>query len=308
MRIYTGLALFLGLSTCLAASGCSIKKFAVNKVGDALAEGGSTWESDDDIALVGEALPFSLKLVESLLAQSPEHRGLLQVACQGFTTYSYAYVQHDADVVSEVDFEVAREMRERMRRLYLRALGYGLRGLEVSNPELGDHLQTEPTSAVAVITKDKDVPLMYWTAASLGLAISVSKDSAAMLARLPEAQALVDRALELDETWGDGSLYEFRITLDGASPGLKDYERMREDYDRALELSGGSRASLFVTYAEAVAIPRQDVEAFRTMLNRALAVDPDTHVEIRLPNLIAQRRARLLLDRIDDHFLELEAS
>ena len=52
MRIYTGLALFLGLSTCLAASGCSIKKFAVNKVGDALAEGGSTWESDDDIELM----------------------------------------------------------------------------------------------------------------------------------------------------------------------------------------------------------------------------------------------------------------
>ena len=142
----------------------------------------------------------------------------------------------------------------------------------------------------------------------LGLAISVSKDSAALLARLPEAQALVDRALELDAAWGDGSLYEFRLTLDAAAPGPKNYETMREDYERALELSGGSRASLFVAYAEAVSIPRQDVEEFRGLLDRALTIDPDADVEIRLPNLIAQRRARLLLDRIEDHFLELEAS
>jgi hypothetical protein len=39
---------------------------AVNKLGNALASGGSTFESDDDPDLVGQALPFSLKLMESL--------------------------------------------------------------------------------------------------------------------------------------------------------------------------------------------------------------------------------------------------
>jgi len=291
---------------CLGAAGCSIKKLAVNKVGDALAKGGSTWESDDDIELVGEALPFSLKLVESLLAQSPRHRGLLQVACQGFTTYAYAYVESEARLASDVDFAVARGIENRSRRLYLRALGYGLRGLEVSHAGFGERLASDPEAAVSVLSKESEVPLIYWTAASLGLAISVSKDSASMLARIPEAEALLNRALELNESWGAGALHEFRITLAGAGPGSRDFDEIQLHYERAQELSGGRRASLFVAYAESVSIPKQDLQAFRSMLDRALEIDPDEQVETRLATLLAQRKARWLLDHVDDHFLEVK--
>jgi hypothetical protein len=61
-------------------TGCSVKKLAINKLGDSLASGGTTFASDDDPDLVGEALPFSLKLMESLLAETPRHRGLLFAA------------------------------------------------------------------------------------------------------------------------------------------------------------------------------------------------------------------------------------
>ena len=92
----------------LLTSGCSIRKYAVNKIGDALASGGSKYESDDDIQLVGDALPFGLKLIESLLAESPDHNGLLLAASQGFTTYSYVFVQRDADFIADEDLNQAR--------------------------------------------------------------------------------------------------------------------------------------------------------------------------------------------------------
>ena len=79
----------LGLAV-FALIGCSIKRMVVNKIGNALASGGNTFESDDDPDLVGEALPFSLKLLESLLAESPRHTGMLLAATSGFTEYSYA--------------------------------------------------------------------------------------------------------------------------------------------------------------------------------------------------------------------------
>jgi len=44
------------------------------------------------------------------------------------------------------------------------------------------------------------------------------------------------------------------------------------------------------------------------MLERALEIDPDKDERSRLMNLIAQRRARWLLGRIDELFLEEEAS
>src|SRR5512147_1426643 len=115
IRQFAGVALIAAVSV-----GCSMKRMAVNKIGNALASGGSTYESDEDLELVGDALPFGLKLIESLLAESPRHRALLQSACQGFTTYSYLYVQQEAERVADKDISEAEKLRTRARRLFLR--------------------------------------------------------------------------------------------------------------------------------------------------------------------------------------------
>ena len=65
------------VTVLLLPLGCSVKKFAIGKLGDALASGGSVYQSDDDLELVAQALPFGLKLIESLLAEVPDHSGLL---------------------------------------------------------------------------------------------------------------------------------------------------------------------------------------------------------------------------------------
>jgi predicted anti-sigma-YlaC factor YlaD len=67
-------------------------------------------------------------------------------------------------------------------------------------------------------------------------------------------------------------------------------------------------AGLFVAYADAVAVPQQDVDRFRSLIAQALEVDPDEREETRLANLVAQRRARSLLRRIDDLFLDAESA
>src|SRR6185436_3312217 len=88
----------LAILLCAAfTSGCSIKKIAINKLGDALAGGGTTFSADDDPELVKAAVPFSLKLMESLLAENPNHKGLLLATASGFTQYGYAFVQQEAD-------------------------------------------------------------------------------------------------------------------------------------------------------------------------------------------------------------------
>jgi crotonobetainyl-CoA:carnitine CoA-transferase CaiB-like acyl-CoA transferase len=86
-------------------------------------------------------------------------------------------------------------------------------------------------------------------------------------------------------------------------PGGGDAASLKTHFDRALALSGGRRASLYTTYAEAAAIPKQDAEGFRGLLAKALAIDPDAHPAMRLNNLVAQKRARWLLHHIGDFFL-----
>jgi predicted anti-sigma-YlaC factor YlaD len=131
----------------------------------------------------------------------------------------------------------------------------------------------------------------------------VSKNEPALLARLPEVEALLDRAVTLDEAWNAGALHEFKITWAAARHAGGEREDMRRHYERALSLSQGRRASLHVAYAEATAVPNQDRVAFMALLEKALSIDPDADPSHRLLNVIAQRRARWLLERIDELFL-----
>src|SRR5438132_590471 len=179
----------------LAQPACSIKKLAVSSLGNALAEGGKTYASDDDPDLVREAVPFGLKTVEALLDESPRHKGLLLAAASGFTQYGFAFIQQEADFVEARDLARATALRDRARKHYRRGLEYGLRGIEVDFP---------------------------------GFRGALRKDAVAALAR----------------------------------------------------------------------------QEFESMLRRALAVDPDAVPEVRVANLVAQRRARWLLGRADELFVE----
>src|ERR1035441_6958825 len=114
-------------SALLLATGCLIKRVAINKLGNALASGGSTFTSDDDPELVEAAIPFGLKLYESLLDESPKHRGLLLAACSGFTECAYAFVDARVDEAKDESLERADALRVRARKLYLRANRYGMR-------------------------------------------------------------------------------------------------------------------------------------------------------------------------------------
>jgi predicted anti-sigma-YlaC factor YlaD len=291
------------LASSLGA-GCSVRKMAVNMVGNALAGGGTTFASDDDPELVKSAVPFSLKLMESLLAESPTHQGLLFASASGFTQYTYAFIQQDADVIEDVDLSTALEMRARARKLYIRGRDYGLRGLEARHRGFMQELALSPEEAVEG-ADGKDVALLYWTAVAWGAAISVSKDDPDLIADLPQVQALIERALELDESFDFGAIHSFLITFEMSRPdGQGDRaQQSREHFERAVELSEGSLAGPYVALAEAVTVQQQNRQEFESLLGRALAIDPNTHPEFRLVNLVMQRRAQWLLSRADDLFL-----
>jgi predicted anti-sigma-YlaC factor YlaD len=277
---------------------------AVNKLGDALAAGGTTFASDDDPELVKAAVPFSLKLMESLLAESPRHEGLLFATASGFTQYGYAFVQEDADELEGADFAAAEQMRARARRLYLRARNYGLRGLEARHNGFEKALRSAPKAGAAGATT-KDVPLLYWTAVSWAAAISLSKDNPDLIAEQPCVEAMIDRALELNESYDHGAIHAFLITYEMSRPGgVGDAAtRSRQHFERAVALSGGQQAGPMVSLAEAVCVQKQDAKEFETLLKRALAVNPDAKPEWRLANLVVQRRAKWLLTRTEDLFL-----
>ena len=286
--------------------GCGIKRLAVNQLGDALAGGGTgtVFSGDDSPELIRAATPFSLKLMESLLAENPGHRKLLLAASQGFTQYAYAFVKQDADEIEDENIDKAVAIRAEAKKLLLRARDYGLRAIEVDHRGFGDLLRKDAPKAVGAVGK-KDIAKLYWTGAAWGAAISVAKDDAALIADLPIVEAVMGRVLALDETYDRGAVHGFFISYEMAKPGdaAEAAKRARKHFERAVELSKGLDASPYVSLAEAVAIPAENKKEFEELLGKALAIDVNARPELRLSNTVFQRRARWLLSRKERLFL-----
>jgi predicted anti-sigma-YlaC factor YlaD len=290
------------LLSFLLLSSCLIKRYAVNKVGDALAGTGDTFASDDDPELIRAAIPFSMKLIESLLAETPRHQGLLLAAAHGFAQFAYAFVQEDADEIESTDRVQATQMRVRAVKLYIRARNYGLRGLEVKHPDFIARLKADPKKAAKELRK-RDVPMTYWTALSWAAALAVSRDFM-MLPEIPRFEALMDRIIEIDETYDEGAIHGFMIIYEMSRPNPKPdrFAIAKAHFERNMELCHGHQAGPLVAYAENVMVPQKNRTEFESLLKQALKIDVNTWPEHRQLNLVMQRRARWLLSRTDKLF------
>jgi len=271
---------------------------------DSVSGGGELFGADDDPDLVRDAVPFALKAEEYLLSQNPEHRGLLLSLCRGFTQYAAAFVWQDA--LETEDRGIAETEKERARRLFLRAREYGIRGLSAAVPGFRERLAVNPRAAAASAGRE-EVPLLYWTSAAWSLAVASSPNVPSLLADLPRCEALMRRALELQETYDAGAIHEYFVAFEGGRPEAMggSVERARRHYERAMELAEGKRVSPMVTYAETVSVRTQNRAEFLDLLGRALSFDArNGPAEYRLANLVAQRKANWLKGRVDELFLE----
>ena len=280
--------------------GCAmLKRKAVGMVAQTLASSGDVFTRDDDLELVGDAIPFGLKLYESLLDSAPTNKDLLIATCSNFTQYGVAYIETEALVLGEAHHDEVVHLNARALKLYLRAKGYCERAMEVRFPGVMQKLPADPVAALAKAEK-KDVPLLYWMAASWGSAIALGVDRPELVIDMPTVRAIAERAIALDETWSRGTLHEMFVSLDSLPPALGgNPERARTHFTKAVELQKGLSPGPYVALALGVVVPAQDRAEYEKLLNEALAIDPAKDPSNRLVTLVQQRRARALLDQID---------
>lgn len=285
------------------ATGCSVKRFAANTLGNAISGESSVYLSDPDPDLVREAIPFGLKTYESLLEVTPDHRGLLLSAASGFVSYAYL-LQQEADEIDYDDFRSAQALRTRAANLYLRGRDYAFRGLDLEIPDFYARFMADQGATLAMVG-EKDISYLYWAAAGWAAALSAAKDNTDLIASLPYTGQMMERVIALDPGFNDGAAWQFMVAYEGARPDGS-YEKAREYFQKAETYSGGANASLYVTLAEAASIPEQDLAEFKRLIAAAKAVDVDARPDIRLINVLAQRRAGMLESRTEDLFLVTE--
>ncbi|MGA1530308.1 MAG: TRAP transporter TatT component family protein [Kiritimatiellia bacterium] len=262
-----------------------------------------SFQQESDPALAADAMPFALKTLDMLALQQPDHPAILLAAAKSYIQYSAAFLDWEARKIEDEDFRAARDLRQRAARLYLRGRDYAAAALESRHPGFNDDLLD-----VLPRMKPADVPYLYWFGAGWAAAIAANPSDMSHVASLPLVEAVMRRAVELDPDFDRGALHDFFVLFEGgrgeAAGGNP--RRAEEAFERAVQASAGELASPYVSLATTVMIQRQDAGRFKSLLEKALAIDPDANPDVRLANIIARDKARWYLTNIDNFFLETE--
>jgi predicted anti-sigma-YlaC factor YlaD len=262
---------------------------------------------DDDPELIRDALPFALKTYETLLASDPKNQYLFLATAEGFVTYANAFVQTDAEESEEVDLRLSQRLRKRAAKLYLRGRNYALAGLSLDYPDFERRLREDHEQVLQTLSL-KDVPLLYWAGAGWAGAISSDPSNMSLVADLSIVEAMMRRALALEEGYNYGAIHEFFIVYEGSRSEAMggSPERAQKHFHRAVTLTQGKKASPYVALASSVAVRQQDHKMFKDLLHKALEIDTDAVPKWRLANILAQEKAKWLLDHSPHLFLEYE--
>ncbi len=288
-------ALLLTSLLALLLTACSPQQLVLRNMADQLAAQGSA--SEDDLELARDASAFYLKLSEAVLRGVPDHAGLAAATAGGFTQYAYAFVAFEADRLDSRDARAAQRLRERAARLYRRGRDHALGTLEQRHPGILAALR----NGSALTLEAADVPLAYWGAAAWGAAIALSKDDPEAVADLPLAHRLAEKAWQADPAFGQGDLASLMGSIEAARPGGSQ-TRALAYFDEAIRLSGGGSAGALVAKAEGIAQPAGDKAAFLALLERAEGIKDAPGSPRTLANEVMRRRARWLIDTVDDLF------
>jgi len=242
----------------------------------------------EDAELVAQAAPIYLLLMDGLVEGSPDDTDLLLEASRAYTSYG-ALIESSAP--------------ERARLIYGRGKDYGLRALAQKRRTVEPLLSApyDEFTKIASSLRSEDVELVFWVASGWGAWISVHTESMSALADLPRVILLMEWVIERDETILLGSPHLFLGIYYAALPPMLGGkpERSRAHFDRAVELSGGKSAIVYVQMARYYARQMYDFELYTSLLNQALDVPADAVPELTLQNAAAHDLARTLLHDTD---------
>ena len=244
--------------------------------------------------------PFA-EMLQALSPSGNEHRQLV-AACAAFTNHAEVYAQTGFYLPDAGNQAAITMLNDRAVVLNLRARDYCLQAMDLRFPDASRQLAVDPASVLSSATKG-DVELLYWTTASWSRAILLAIDRPDLAIDLGSVRTIAERALALDDSWGQGGIHELMIPIESlpeALGGSKD--RARRHFARAVELQHGQSPAPYVALATGVAVASENRAEFQRLLAAALAIDPRRNPGNDLLTLIYQQRARVLLGQIDRIF------
>lgn len=245
--------------------------------------------NNPDIETVEDGLPSYLLMVDALAAAAPKSASLTLSAADLYGSFAGGFVD---------DVERAKVLTEKSLNYGFAAIcnktktACGLR--ELPFEDFGIWVAEQP---------ERHIQFMYSLAVVWAGWIQAHSGDYNAIAELSRVKLLMGRVLEVDENldYGGPHLYfgVFETLLPPAYGGKP--ELGREHFEKAIEISKGRYLMAKVLYAKQYARLVYNRELHDRLLNEVLDADPVAE-DITVVNVVAQRRAKILLAEADDYF------
>ena len=243
--------------------------------------------SSSDIETVREGIPAFLLLIDGLLESGAKTPELLVSA---------------ADINGS--FSVLVEDKDRLKILSAKAMRYSDQAACVAKSKLcrARELTFPEYKTVVANLSSKDLLVAYSLGTSWVGRLQANSDDWAVISELNRAKMLMERVVELDETYQDGRAHLYLGGIETLLPKLMGGRpaKGKAHFERAIEIEERFLLSK-VIYAEQYARLVFDQKLHDRLLEEVLSADPVAG-RFTLTNQIARKRATVLLESSKDYF------
>ncbi len=284
------LLLIVSLFSNLMLGACSMDQMLVRSSVPLIEGGVEALNHETDLDLAEESIPANLNMLQGMITIDPENAQLHTFAAQAFYGLSYGFNEDNRP--------------ERASDFYLRGMKHGLTALEVSGArDLFNSPIADFEKQINRLGKG-NVPAMFWTASCWAKWIDMHRDNTEAIAQLSRATALMQRVIELDDTfyYGGAHMY-FGVYYGSRAPMLGgNFEKSHQHFNRAREITNSKLLIPDLLQAQYLARQQHDRQDFHDRLTAIINAPDDLMPELGLQNQIAKRKAALLLKKEREWF------
>ena len=291
----------------IAAAGCSPRKMMIRELTQAVDDALPAMETETDLDLVEKAFPGQIKLLETLLVSDPHNDQLRVLLSRFYGLYAFGFVEarlEEGELLGTMSRASISDLRESLKRYYLKGADYARQVLEERHPECINGLKRSKASAGCFVETDgRDVPALFWFGFNLGNYVNQSRNSIRALSKANLAKMTMEHILTLDPSYYHGGAHLFLVSYYSSRPKTMGGNLQRADeYRKALrELTGEMFLLSDLFYARYFLPQRQARDEFENTLDRIIREAPKSE-SYPLLNAVAARRAAIYLEAVDRLF------
>lgn len=283
-------SLLLGLS--LLSASC-IKKTLLNGQIESTRTASAAVDTLHDFEVANTVAYAGLAQFEGMHYLAPENENALFMLTKGWTGATFAFTEEmldeaeDRGDVAAVEYHKARAIEG-----YERAFKYGVELLEHKAPGFEAARRNDETLRQWVVQFDEadDAANLFWTGYAWMRRTFMGRENPAFVSELWIGVALVQRSLELDETYLWGTAHTVLGSYH-ARAAMAELDESKKHFERGLEISGGKTLLTKLQYAMTYHCMKGDKASYEALVQEVLDAG-DIMPEQRLQNTIAKRKAK----------------